>query len=148
MKNVARPKRPRERTATPPTTAPAPEPAYVIDCRVACAREVVLTGLAASTAAEVPPEPEPPPPAPEGNLCGVLVAFAAWRHCCVCGSLVLYVNPQARTDGDFTCGICEGLREHLAERLRLPSLPDRAALHLRALFATGNDNAVALMGGG
>jgi hypothetical protein len=52
---------------------------------------------------------------------------------------VLFVNSQALTDGDFECGLCQRIHEALAERLR-PSLPLRAALHLRALFATANDN--------
>jgi tRNA A37 N6-isopentenylltransferase MiaA len=79
-------------------------------------------------------------PAPiEGNLCAVLVTFAAWRPCCVCGSLTLYVNENARTDSDFECGLCKEIRESLAKRLR-PSLPMLAALHMRALFSTANDN--------
>jgi hypothetical protein len=77
----------------------------------------------------------------EGNLCAVLVTFAAWRPCCVCGSLTLYVNENARTDSDFECGLCKEIRENLAKRLRRPSLPLRVGLHLRALFSTANDNA-------
>jgi hypothetical protein len=83
-----------------------------------------------------------PTPAPEtqSNLCAVLVTFAAWRRCCTCQSLVLYVNANARATGDVECPTCIGVREDLAKRLRRPSLPMRAALHLRALFATSNDN--------
>jgi hypothetical protein len=85
-------------------------------------------------------KPATPPPPQEGNLCACLVTFAAWRHCCTCGSLVLFVNAQAGTDGDFECGLCEQIRENLSTRLRRMSLPIRAALHLRALFTTANDN--------
>jgi hypothetical protein len=77
--------------------------------------------------------------ADEGNLAAVLVLFARWRRCCVCGSETLYVNEQARTDTDFECGLCQGIREDLAKKLR-PPLPLRAALHLRALFTTANSN--------
>ena len=81
-------------------------------------------------------------PAPiEGNLCATLVYFAKWRPCCVCGALVLFVNPQARTDTDVECGLCREIRESIAKRLR-PSLPVRAALHLRSQFTTANDNGV------
>lgn len=83
---------------------------------------------------------KPPTPAPiEGNLCAVLVRFAAWRLCCVCGSPTLYVNENTRTDSDFECGLCKGNRESLAKRLR-QSLPTRAALHVRALFSTAIGN--------
>jgi len=78
----------------------------------------------------------------EGNLCACLVTFSAWRKCCVCGSETLYVNSQARTDTDFECGICQRIREDLAKKLARPSLPMRAALHLRSLFSTANDNTV------
>jgi hypothetical protein len=78
-------------------------------------------------------------PEPESNLVKCLVTFARWRKCCVCGSETLFVNSQARTEGDFECGLCQRTREDLAESLR-PSLPMRAALHLRALFSTANDN--------
>jgi hypothetical protein len=83
-------------------------------------------------------------PVQEGNLVKCLVVFARWRQCCTCQSLVLYVNANARTTGDVECKTCIGLREDLARRLRpaRPSLPMRAALHLRALFSTGNDNGV------
>jgi hypothetical protein len=77
--------------------------------------------------------------ADEGNLAAVLVLFARWRRCCVCGSETLYVNEQGRTDGDFECGLCQGIREDLAKELK-SSLPMRAALHLRSLFSTANDN--------
>jgi hypothetical protein len=76
----------------------------------------------------------------EGNLCAVLVTFAAWRRCCVCGSLTLYVDENAQTDGDFECGLCVEIRENLAKRLRQTPLPARMAMHLWGLFATSNDN--------
>jgi hypothetical protein len=83
---------------------------------------------------------KPPKPAPiEGNLCAVLVRFATWRLCCVCGSLTLYVNENARTDSDFECGRCKEVCEILARWLR-PSLPMRAALHLLGLFSKAIDN--------
>ena len=83
---------------------------------------------------------KPPTPAPtEGNLVKCLVVFAAWRKCCVCGSLTLFVDGRCRTDDDFECGFCQGIREDLAKRLR-PPMPMRAALHLRSLFSTANDN--------
>ena len=83
---------------------------------------------------------KPPAPSPiEGNLCACLVTFARWRECCVCGSETLFVDGRCRTDDAFECGLCQGIREDLAKRLR-PSLPMRAALHLRALFTTANDN--------
>jgi hypothetical protein len=78
-------------------------------------------------------------PANEGNLCKCLVMFAAWRPCCVCGSLTLYVNENVRTDSDFECGRCKEIRENLARWLR-PALPVRAALHLLGLFSTAIDN--------
>jgi len=112
----------RERTATP---------AELADDRRRCltAREQ-----------HRPLAPLPPTPAPsEGNLVKCLVVFAAWRPCCVCGSLVLYVDARCRTDADVECPTCQGIREDLAKRLR-PSLPMRAALHLHALFSTANDN--------
>jgi len=78
----------------------------------------------------------------EGNLAAVLVMFARWRRCCCCQALVLYVGANARATGDVECPTCIGIREDLARRLRpaRPSLPMRAALHLRALFSTANDN--------
>ena len=80
------------------------------------------------------------PPPIEGNLAAVLVLFARWRKCCCCQQLTLYVNSQARTTGDFECGLCKGIRADLARRMR-PSLPMRAALHLWGLFSPiGNDN--------
>ena len=78
-------------------------------------------------------------PAPGGDLCACLVTFAAWRPCCVCGSLTLYVDENARTDSDFECGLCKEIREILARWLR-PSLPMRAALHLLGLFSMAIDN--------
>jgi hypothetical protein len=78
-------------------------------------------------------------PAPDADLCACLVAFARWRKCCVCGSETLYVNDQARSDTDFECGLCQRIREDLAKKLR-PPLPLRAALHLRSLHCTANDN--------
>jgi hypothetical protein len=81
---------------------------------------------------------------PDANLCACLVTFAAWRKCCVCGSLTLFVNEQARTDGAFECGLCREIREGLAERLRRTPILERVALHLRSLFATANDNGAAL----
>jgi len=107
----------RERTATP---------AELEEDRRRC--------LAAKT------KPPTPAPAQEGNLCAVLVTFAAWRKCCVCGSETLYVNEQARTDGDFECGLCVEIRENLAKRLRQTPLPARVAMHLHALWSTANDN--------
>jgi hypothetical protein len=71
-----------------------------------------------------PPEP-PPTIENEGNLCACLVTFAAWRRCCVCGSLTLYVNGNAQSDGDVECGLCRRLREELAERLRQTSQAPR-----------------------
>jgi hypothetical protein len=89
-----------------------------------------------------PLAPLPPTPAPsEGNLVKCLVVFAAWRKCCVCSRPVLYVDARCRTDADVECPTCQGVRENLAKRLK-PSLPMRAALHLHALFWTGNDNGV------
>jgi hypothetical protein len=108
--------------------------------------------------ARVPREHERTATAPAaenaGNLCAVLHLFAAWRTCEGCGLRVLFVNEQARSDGPFICGLCERRREALGRKCRAPapeglaSLPVRVALHLRALFATGNDNGVASMGGG
>ena len=82
---------------------------------------------------------KPPAAAQEGNLCACLVTFAAWRKCCVCSRPVLYVDARCRTAGDVECPTCQGIREDLARRLR-PPMPTRAALHLRALFTTANDN--------
>jgi hypothetical protein len=81
-----------------------------------------------------------PAPAQEGNLAAVLVLFARWRKCCVCSRPVLFVDARCRTDADVECPTCQGIREDLARRLRRPSLPTRAALHLWGLFATSNDN--------
>jgi hypothetical protein len=53
------------------------------------------------------PEPEPKPEPTEGNLCGALVLLARWRKCSVFDARVLFVNEQARTDGEFICGGCE-----------------------------------------
>ena len=116
MKNVPRPKRPRERVATA---------AELADEAARCRR-----------AREAQRAPAPPQ---EGNLCACLVLMARWRKCCVCGSETLFVDERGRSDGDFECGLCKGIREDLAKRLR-PSLPMRAAMHLRALFSTANDN--------
>jgi len=121
MRTVARPKKtaPRERTATP---------AELADEAARCrrAREAQRA----------------PAPAQEGNLCACLVTLARWRRCCTCQSLVLFVNANARATGDVECKTCVDIREDLARRLRpaRPSLPMRAALHLRALFSTANDN--------
>jgi hypothetical protein len=76
----------------------------------------------------------------EGNLVKVLVLFGRFRRCSCCGRPVLYVNARCRTDDDdVECPTCQGIREDLARRLR-PPMPTRAALHLRALFTTANDN--------
>lgn len=116
MRTVPRPNRPRERTATQ---------AELAEDRRRC--------LAAKV------KPAPKPETTEGNLCACLVTFAAWRKCCCCARPVLYVDARCRTDADVECPMCQSIREDLAERLR-PSLPMRAALHLRALFSTANDN--------
>jgi hypothetical protein len=81
-----------------------------------------------------------PAPAAEGNLCAVLVTFAAWRKCCVCARPVLYVDARCRTDDDVECPTCQAVREDLAKRLRRPSLHERVRFHLAGLFATSNDN--------
>jgi len=107
----------RERTATP---------AELEEDRRRC--------LAAKT------KPPTPAPAQEDNLCGALVFLARWRRCCVCGSLTLYVDENARTDSDFECGLCQGIRESLANRLRQTLLPARVAMHLWGLFATSNNS--------
>lgn len=84
-------------------------------------------------------KPLTPAPGQEGDLCACLITFAGWRKCSVCASLTLFVNENVRTNSDFECGLCKEIRENLARRLR-PSLPCRAALHLRAVFSTANDN--------
>ena len=86
-------------------------------------------------------------PAPEADLAACLIALARWRKCSACGRLVLFVNEQARSDGDVECGACQKIRENLASKLR-PSLLMRAALHLRALHSTANDNNHAGMSNG
>jgi hypothetical protein len=73
-------------------------------------------------------------PVQEGNLCACLVTFAAWRICNGCGARLLFVNEQARTTGKFVCGRCDERREAMGEKCK-PSLPFRAALHLRALLS-------------
>lgn len=80
----------------------------------------------------------------EGNLCGALVLLARWRRCCCCNRLVLYVNDQARTDGNVECPTCQGVREALARKLRQTPVLERVALHLWGLFATANDNGAQL----
>ena len=80
------------------------------------------------------------PPAQEGNLVKCLVLLSAWRRCCVCGSETLFCDERGRSDGDFECGECMGVRKALARRLRRTSLPARVRFHLRALWWTGNDN--------
>jgi transcription elongation factor Elf1 len=51
----------------------------------------------------------------EGNLCATLVVLAAWRPCSCCGTLTLYVNEQARTDGAVICEYCEARRDALTK---------------------------------
>jgi hypothetical protein len=77
MRKVSRSKRttPRERVATPEELAD----------------EAQRWNRAREARRVVAPEPI------EGNLCAVLVTFAAWQRCAVCGSLTLYVNSQAQT---------------------------------------------------
>ena len=120
VKNVPRPKRPRERVATPAELADEAE-------RCRRARE-----------AHRPLAPKPEPA--EANLCGALVCLARWRKCCVCGSETLFVDERGRADADFECGLCQGIRENLAKRLRYVKLAGRVRFHLDALFLTGNDN--------
>jgi len=128
MKNVARPKRPRERVATPLELQDEAE-------RCRRARETH--------------RPLAPTPAPsEGNLVKCLVVFAAWRPCCICGSLTLFVNSQARTEGDVECPSCVRVRENLAKRLQRPPLHERVRFHLASLFTVSNDNGVASTVGG
>jgi len=80
----------------------------------------------------------------EANLAATLVLFARWRRCCVCGSLTLFVNEQAQTDGDFECGLCQQVREDLARKLRRTPVLERVRNHLVSFWWTGNDNAVVL----
>ncbi len=81
-------------------------------------------------------------PAPaEGNLCACLVLLARFRKCSVCARPVLYVNEQARTDGDVECPACIQVRTDLAKRLRFVKLASRVRSHLTDLFSTANDNA-------
>lgn len=61
------------------------------------------------------------PPAPEGNLCACLVTLAAYRQCSCCRAPVIFVNEQARTDGDVVCGRCEKRREDLGKQCRKPA---------------------------
>ena len=124
--------------------------------------------LSASTMCEVCGEYEPCRCSNEGNLVRTLVYLAAWRPCASCGTTVLHVDENARTDTDFICGNCVQRRATLARmfsqirpcrvcgqlsarlidglcyshhaQLVRPSLPERAALHLKALFSTANDN--------
>jgi len=111
MRTASRPKRPRERVATP-----------------------------AELADEQSRWERATKPAPiEGNLCRALVYFAAWRPCPACGALVLFVDERAQTDSKFTCGRCDERREALGKRWR-PSLPDRVRFHLASLFSIANDN--------
>ena len=109
----------RERTATPDELA---------EDRRRCLAAKAKTPTAPKPAAEN-----------EGNLCACLATFAAWRACDACGALVLFVNELARTTGKVVCGRCERRRKALGEQCK-PSLPMRAALHLRGLFSTANDN--------
>jgi hypothetical protein len=44
--------------------------------------------------------------ASEANLVRTLITFARWRHCSSCGELVLYIDEQLATEGDFACGSC------------------------------------------
>jgi hypothetical protein len=62
--------------------------------------------------------PLAPAPEPTGNLARTLIYFAAWRPCSSCGTRVLYVGSDARTDSDFTCGGCLARKESLAEQAR------------------------------
>jgi hypothetical protein len=82
--------------------------------------------------------------ADERNICRTLVFLAAWKSCASCGARVLYVDECARTNSDFICGRCDKRREAMgaqARRIDWPSLPRRAAMRLRSLFSTANDNA-------
>jgi hypothetical protein len=69
------------------------------------------------------------------------VLLARWRKCCVCGSETLFVDERGRSDADFECGLCQGIRADLARRLRYVKLASRVRFHLSALFSTANDNA-------
>jgi len=84
----------------------------------------------ASTTCEACVEYEPCRCTDERNLCRTLVYLAAWKPCASCGSRVLYVDEQARTDSEFLCGPCRDRREAMGKRLARPSLPARAAMHL------------------
>ena len=78
-----------------------------------------------------------------GNLCAMLRAFAGWRECSACGDRVLFCDENLKTDTRFLCGRCEARREAMGARCK-PSLPARAALLLRGLFSTANDNGKAV----
>jgi hypothetical protein len=43
----------------------------------------------------------------KGNMVKTLAFFAAWRSCNSCGTRVLYVDENLRTDTPFVCGHCE-----------------------------------------
>jgi hypothetical protein len=87
----------------------------------------------------------PAPVENEGDLVKVLVVFARWRKCCCCSRSLLFVDALCRTDADVECPTCQAVREGLALRLRPSnshqmSLPDRVALHVKALLFIANDN--------
>ena len=47
------------------------------------------------------------PSVDEGNMVKMLAFMAAWRPCNSCGTRVLYVDENLRTDTPFVCGHCE-----------------------------------------
>jgi hypothetical protein len=65
-----------------------------------------------------------------GNLTKVLTMFAAWRPCRSCGARVLYVDEDARPDGDFICGLCEERQDLIRVLLFLRPANDQRPLAL------------------
>ena len=130
MKNVARPKTKTEKPEPENTTTTPP---WSASTTCSACGDYVPCGCEARA------KPPTPAPAQEGNLCACLVTLAAWRRC-HCGSLTLFVDSQARTDSDFTCGLCQAKIEDLARRLRYVKCAERVRFHLSALFSTANDN--------
>lgn len=112
---LPRPKRPRERVATPSELADEAE-------RCRRARE----------------QHRPLAPAPiEANLCATLVYLAAWRPCRSCGTRVLFVDERARTDTAFTCGRCEARKEALAKQAQKPAASGCPSCGSLATFLDG-----------
>jgi len=77
----------------------------------------------------------------ECNLLRLLILVGAWRRCWSCGTLVLYVDENARTDSAFVCGECQDRRQRFGQECLRAAHGRFSGIKRWFTFMPANDNA-------